>query len=60
MKGKPVTTWKFYQVEGVTVKRLRRFCPKCGAGVFMAQHKDRYYCGRCGYTETVKPSRSRS
>ena len=27
------------------------FCPKCGAGVFLAKHKDRVSCGRCGYTE---------
>ena len=25
-------------------------CPKCGAGVFMANHKDRYTCGHCGFT----------
>lgn len=24
-------------------------CIKCGAG--MGEHKDRYSCGRCGYTE---------
>jgi ubiquitin-small subunit ribosomal protein S27Ae len=26
-------------------------CPKCGAGVFLADHKDRLYCGKCGYVE---------
>jgi small subunit ribosomal protein S27Ae len=29
----------------------RRNCPRCGAGVFMAEHKDRSTCGKCGYTE---------
>ncbi len=29
-------------------------CPKCGNGVFMADHKDRYTCGRCGYSEFKK------
>lgn len=26
-------------------------CPKCGAGVKLAEHKDRRYCGKCGYFE---------
>ena len=26
-----------------------KFCPKCGSR--MADHRDRYACGRCGYTE---------
>ena len=29
----------------------KRTCPKCGAGVFMAEHKDRHHCGKCSYTE---------
>lgn len=28
-----------------------KFCPKCGAGVHLAEHKDRRSCGRCGYFE---------
>lgn len=32
-------------------KRKNKFCPKCGAGVFLAQHKDRAVCGKCGYME---------
>ncbi|MCK9314248.1 MAG: 30S ribosomal protein S27ae [Methanocorpusculum sp.] len=28
-----------------------RNCPRCGAGVFMGEHKDRFTCGKCGYTE---------
>nr|6GQ1_AW Chain AW, Ubiquitin-40S ribosomal protein S31 [Saccharomyces cerevisiae S288C]6GQB_AW Chain AW, Ubiquitin-40S ribosomal protein S31 [Saccharomyces cerevisiae S288C]6GQV_AW Chain AW, Ubiquitin-40S ribosomal protein S31 [Saccharomyces cerevisiae] len=29
--------------------KLRRECsnPTCGAGVFLANHKDRLYCGKC-------------
>ncbi len=42
--------WKFYVVENGELKRIRPFCPRCGPGVFMADHGDRYYCGRCGYT----------
>ena len=44
---------KYYKVDGNgKVTRLRRECPAatCGAGVFMAFHKDRQYCGRCGLT----------
>jgi len=29
----------------------KKTCPKCGPGVFMAEHKDRWHCGSCGYTE---------
>ncbi len=45
--------WKIYQVSDSGVKRGRKSCPKCGEGVFLAQHKDRLSCGKCGYTETV-------
>ncbi|KAI8830128.1 ubiquitin-related domain-containing protein [Chytriomyces cf. hyalinus JEL632] len=44
---------KFYKVDGKgKITRLRRECPNetCGAGVFMAQHPDRQYCGKCGLT----------
>jgi small subunit ribosomal protein S27Ae len=35
------------------LKRKNKFCPKCGAGVFMANHKDRVTCGKCGYMEKI-------
>ena len=42
---------KLYKVdEDGKVTRLRRECPACGAGVFMAKHADRNTCGRCGNT----------
>ena len=28
-----------------------KFCPKCGPGIMMANHKDRLYCGKCHYME---------
>ncbi|MFQ5711971.1 MAG: 30S ribosomal protein S27ae [Candidatus Geothermarchaeales archaeon] len=43
--------WKFYKIEGRKATRLRKTCPRCGRGVFMAEHPNRYACGRCGYTE---------
>ncbi|MGC8558689.1 MAG: 30S ribosomal protein S27ae [Nitrososphaeria archaeon] len=54
MRGKPVQVYKLYSVEGTVIKRLRRSCPKCGNGTFMAQHKNRLTCGKCGYTEYIK------
>jgi len=45
---------KFYKLESHEVKRLRPYCPRCGPGVFMADHGDRFACGRCGYTEFKK------
>jgi len=60
MKHKPSQKWKSYKVEGVKVERVKKTCPRCGDGVFMAEHKQkdgsiRYVCGRCFYTEWVKP-----
>jgi len=40
-----------YEVTGDALKRKNKSCPKCGVGVFMASHKDRWTCGKCGYTE---------
>lgn len=42
---------KYYEVKGDTLTRKRKWCPKCGEGVFLAEHRDRLACGRCGYTE---------
>ena len=42
---------ELFKVEGGKIVRLRRSCPKCGDGVFLAEHKDRLSCGACGYTE---------
>ena len=44
---------KYYKVdENGKITRLRRECPSesCGAGVFMASHFDRQYCGKCHLT----------
>ncbi len=40
-----------YKVEGTKISKIKKECPRCGAGTFMAHHKDRSYCGRCHYTE---------
>lgn len=49
-----VSVYKFYKVEGDKVTRNKRECIKCGKGVFMAEHKDRFTCGKCGYTEFAR------
>uniref|UniRef100_A0A8C5PNZ1 Ubiquitin-ribosomal protein eS31 fusion protein n=1 Tax=Leptobrachium leishanense TaxID=445787 RepID=A0A8C5PNZ1_9ANUR len=44
---------KYYKVDdNGKIQRLRRECPsdECGAGVFMASHFDRHYCGKCCLT----------
>ena len=48
---KPVQLWKLYGAKGDKLERKNKFCPKCGAGFFLAAHKDRLTCGNCGYTE---------
>ena len=47
---------KYYKVDGSgKISRLRKECPskECGAGVFMAQHANRTYCGKCHLTYMV-------
>ena len=42
-----------YDISDGKITRKRQFCPEdsCGAGVFLADHKDRLSCGKCGYTK---------
>jgi len=42
---------ELFKLEGDSVNRIRKHCPKCGPGVFLAEHNDRSSCGKCGYTE---------
>ena len=43
-----------YEVKEGKLVRKKTPCPKCGAGVFLAEHKDRLHCGKCGYTRWKK------
>ena len=43
-------TSKFYKFEEDKIVRTHRICPKCGPGYFLADHYDRWSCGKCGYT----------
>ncbi len=44
-----VQVWKLYKINENSLDRLRKECPRCGKGFFMAEHKDRQSCGHCGY-----------
>ncbi len=43
-----------YEVKDNTLIRKKKTCPKCGDGVFLAEHSNRISCGKCGYTEFKK------
>jgi len=48
-----LATLKYYKVDDVgKLERKRKECPHeiCGAGIFMSNHKDRQYCGKCSLT----------
>lgn len=45
---------KHYDIKDGELVRSKRNCPKCGPGVFLAEHEDRISCGKCGYTEFKK------
>ena len=49
----PSKKYTKYTVSGDKVER-KPHCPKCGPGVFLAEHKNRKTCGKCGYTEFQK------
>lgn len=44
----------YYAIKEGKAVPQRKNCPRCGAGVFLAEHKDRLTCGKCGYTEFKK------
>ncbi|MGA9151502.1 MAG: 30S ribosomal protein S27ae [Candidatus Nitrosopolaris sp.] len=56
LKGE-VAVYKFYKIQDNAVTRNKRDCPRCGKGVFMAEHRDRYSCGKCGFTEFTEHSK---
>lgn len=40
-----------YNAKGETLERTHKSCPKCGPGIFLAEHDNRRSCGKCGYSE---------
>jgi small subunit ribosomal protein S27Ae len=53
-KEKKLSKSERYDSSTGVLKRKNKFCPKCGPGIFMAEHKDRNACGKCGYMEKKK------
>jgi len=51
---RPQKKWTNYEIKGDTIVRKNKSCPKCGLGVYLANHKERLSCGKCGYTEFLK------
>ncbi len=49
-----------YELKGDSLVRTHRSCPKCGPGTYLAEHKDRRSCGRCGYSESKAPPPARA
>jgi len=41
----------YYEIKDGQIERIKQSCPRCGDGVFLAEHHDRRSCGKCGYTE---------
>lgn len=53
-KNKPPSKkWEHYIINGDKITRTK-MCPRCGAGIFLAAHKNRFSCGKCTYTEFEK------
>jgi small subunit ribosomal protein S27Ae len=58
-KKKAVRISSYYKiVDGSTLQRKLRSCPRCGPGNFLAEHYDRISCGKCGYAEFRRKSAS--
>ncbi len=53
-KHESLKSWEYYEVREGAVLRKRKPCPRCGPGTMLSEHKDRQYCGRCGYTQFGK------
>jgi small subunit ribosomal protein S27Ae len=37
-----------YVIKDGKIVRINSFCPRCGAGVFMAYKGEWWSCGKCG------------
>ena len=47
-KHAKIQVWKLYDIKG-GLKRKNENCPRCGPGTFLANYKQRKYCGKCGW-----------
>jgi small subunit ribosomal protein S27Ae len=44
----------YYKITDGALQRKLKTCPRCGPGFFLAEHYDRFACGKCGYAEFRK------
>ena len=50
VKGKKTRNKRPTSKKWDLYKKGNSFCPRCGPGVFLAEHENRSSCGKCGYT----------
>ena len=50
-KHTKVQVWKHYSVKDGKAERKGEYCPRCGAGTFLAVYKNRKFCGKCGWAQ---------
>lgn len=50
MAKKTEKTEKKEEVKTTESKKEKQTCPKCGPGNKLAEHANRFHCGKCGYT----------
>lgn len=46
--------YSHYKIDGESIIRNNKHCPRCGPGTFLAVHHNRSYCGKCRYTEFIQ------
>jgi len=51
---------KLWEVKDGKVIRTNRSCQRCGEGVYLAHHYNRWSCGRCGYTKFDSPTETQA
>ena len=57
-KNKPSSKrWEKYKIIGDKIEK-ERTCPRCMQGIFLMKAKDRWYCGKCHYTEFIEGNKS--
>ena len=51
-KKRPKAILEYFQVDDASgkIKRLKMESPYCKVGTYMADHQDRYVCGKTGHT----------
>lgn len=50
-KGYSPKVYQYYVIKNNKATTEKKVCSRCGRGVFMAEHKNRRACGKCGLTE---------